>query len=95
MKNPNFVPKPNNPAKLSEVSVYAGNQWNFYTLNDLNFVKKGVYEYAQLKYKTGLIKEGEQDASKVVYIGNPGDYIFRDSSGSLTIIKNQDFPKYV
>lgn len=93
--NPNFQPKPNTPAKLSEVSVYSGNQWNFYTLNNLTFVRKGVYEYATLQYKTGIIKEGEQDPSKVIYIGEPGDYIFRDSSGSLTIIKNQDFSKYV
>lgn len=95
MRNPNFVPKPNTPPKLSEVSVYFGREWNFYTLADLNFITKGVYEYAKLKFRTGIIKENETDPSKVVSVGDPGDYIFRDKSGSLTIIKNQDFPKYV
>lgn len=82
--------------RATKISTFTNNSWKFTDPGAFTF-KKTVdgREYTLLTLKTGILLENETDPSHIYDIGQPNDYLFRDTQGNLSIIEGSNFNYHV
>lgn len=75
-----------NQPKLSLLARRINGVWSFHSVSNFSFRKASPYLwYTILPYEVGLLSINETNPANVRDTGGPGDYLFKDLEGNLTI----------
>lgn len=88
---------PRKPSRLTSLAFYQNGRWQFGSLGNTAFVSDSDQKIYRIGVKFSLVSENENDPSRGLIIGQPGDYVGVDRLGTFSLITkeqyNYRFPK--
>jgi hypothetical protein len=70
--------------------------WFFYDLSLIEFTAlPGGMKYSIPNFQFGLVLKDQSDPTKVYVKSSPGDYLFQEANGSLSIVNSKIGKYYV
>jgi hypothetical protein len=90
------LPPSRDPIQPTQLVMFRFNTWSFYSTTLISFSPtKAGGEYAIIPFVFGVVDKFETDPSKIMMMGNTGDYLFKDKMGNLTVVPNSMGKYYV